>query len=178
MNTSTPTTTTTTVYPRSGDYLIVLPETALWRDADEIDLLARVVVSRTDALLSSITGRVGLALVIEDSALGAAWSPATRTFSVLTDGETYEISWEHAGWHCSIRVDAAACAIDHVDVPVVPAWTTDCEEVPEHEVWGAILRLLPDAEFGADEDGYLTVHTGLLYCGKHGENLIGRIVLP
>lgn len=181
MSTTNPTTTTTVVHPtRGGAYMVSLPETAVWRDADEIDLLARVVIERTHSLLRWVRGTVELAVQIEDSAIsiGATSSTATRTFSVGTDGEVYRVTWMDAGYRSEISIDVATCIIDVQQSTSLPPWTTEYTELPEDEVWSAIQQLLPDARFGADEDGYLTVHTGLLYCGYDGEELIGRIVLP
>ncbi len=130
------------------------------------------------SVLNYASSPVGLTVEVKDSALSLTGSPGqTRTFSVWTDGEVFRICWGELAAFSQIILDTAAASIDVTDSPMVPAWATDPEEVPEHEVWAAILRVLPDAEFSADEDGFLTVSTGLLYCGKHGENLLGRLHL-
>jgi hypothetical protein len=178
MSNPTPTPTTTTVYPSSGDYIIVLHEDAVWRDADEIERCALAVSAAVHSVLDYASSPVGLTVEVEDSALSPTGSPGTsRTFHVWTDGYVLRICWGELATFSQITLDTAAASIDVTTSPVVPAWATDPEEVPEHEVWAAILRVLPDAEFSADEDGFLTVSTGLLYCGRHGENLIGRVHL-
>ncbi len=53
-------------------------------------------------------------------------------------------------------------------------WPLHPDEAPEQEVIAAIQKIFPDAEVLADNEGQVVIYTGLMWSGKHGENIAGR----
>ncbi len=53
-------------------------------------------------------------------------------------------------------------------------WPLQSDEASEQEVIAAILKIFPDAEVLADNEAQVVIYTGLMWSGKHGENIAGR----
>jgi DICT domain-containing protein len=48
-------------------------------------------------------------------------------------------------------------------------------ELSELKALVAVLSLLPDAEFAADDEGQLVINTGCYYGGKNGDMIFGNM---
>ncbi len=53
-------------------------------------------------------------------------------------------------------------------------WPLHPDEAPEQKVIAAIQEIFPDSEVLADNDGQVVIYTGLMWSGKHGENIAGQ----
>lgn len=53
-------------------------------------------------------------------------------------------------------------------------WPLHPDEAPEQEIIAAIQKIFPDAEVLADDDAQVVIYTGLMWSGKHGENIAGQ----
>jgi hypothetical protein len=92
-----------------------------------------------------------------------------------------ELYWSnHLGWVDlpSATVFSETERIQYLE-PFEGRWTDlEVEELPEAVVLQVIQAIIPSAVFTADDDGFLTIQTSLMYTGWHGENLIGEILMP